>query len=79
MLKSGLGLHRTGDGAPYVALRLSQLPPTSGDRAESPAHRDLRGILSARRGWPNSDYSFRFDPDGYYVRWIDVEDQLRKP
>ena len=42
-------------------------------------HDDLREILSTHRGWPNADGSFRFDPDGFFLRWWDVEDQLRKP
>jgi hypothetical protein len=37
----GLGLFGPGDLAPNDALLLGQLPPPGGDRAESPAHRDL--------------------------------------
>ena len=72
-----LSLELSGpDRAGFVVATVTTDPD---DNPLRDAHRDLRGILSARRGWPNSDYSFRFDPDGYYVRWIDVEDQLRKP
>jgi hypothetical protein len=41
LAEAGLGLFGLGDGAPHEALSLGEGGPTFGDRAESPADRDL--------------------------------------
>ena len=47
--ESGLGLFGPGDLAPNDALLLGQLPPSGGDRAESPSDSDLRGAAGIKR------------------------------
>ena len=47
--ETGLGPFGPGDGDPSVALLLGKRTPASGDGAEGPADRDLRGRAGIKR------------------------------
>ena len=47
--ETGLGPFGPGDGDPRVALLLGKRTPASGDGAEGPADRDLRGRAGIKR------------------------------